>query len=493
MRALKWFSLLGLSVVVGCGGASSADDDEPEPEGGSGNEAAGPSSGSGGDGDAGEGSGGTTATGGKPSAKGGSTSPGSGGSGAGAPPSMGGGTPTAGSGSGPSKPPPPMGGTAGGPSNPPPPPAEGCMPTSQASSASYCQLGLSCENTEIKSNCSDQGNGSWYCDCSTSSGYYQQYVVRAPLGMPACETVADLCASGEVPDFTGPEECLPVSTLRATDNCQLQEQCSRPVDVEDASVAITTSSRFVFCGNDGLGGLSCSCNNGSQYQLKGINGLTGCDLMADVCADPSISFDEEPVCMPSGQSVGVGYCSVSTQCTQSEEISDGVIAVRNSYRSADCSSLPAGGSRCTCYTEAVSMQFDSESTMTDLATCNLASDLCGEKDSLELSGPITCAQSSQNAEGSYCSATLDCTQGGKLGGQDVKLHGYLSTNCNAVGDNWACTCNSGSQTANMTLEPSGTAWDDCTRASDECLELIDVEIGTSGGIRPPFPVPGPAF
>jgi hypothetical protein len=493
MRALKWFGLLSLSVVVGCGGESSKDNDDMEPEGGSGNETGGvTSSGSGGAGEeAGEGSGGTT--GGKSTGKGGGTSPGTGGgSQAGAPPTMGGSPPV-----------PPMGGAGGVPKPPPPtggspstPPAEGCMPVGQSSSTSYCQLGLSCENTEIKSSCSDQGGGTWWCECS-SGGFYQQYVVRDPLGMPACETVANLCASGKVPDFTGPEECLPALTSRAVDNCQLQEQCSRPLDVDGATVSAPTTSRSVFCFSDGLGGLTCSCNNGSQYQLQGVNGLTACDLMGDICADPAISFDEEPVCTPSGTSTGIGYCSTSTQCTQSEEIADGVFAVRQSYRNAECQALGTGGSRCTCYTESASMQFDSELSSPDLGTCNLASELCLEKDSLELSGPVTCSQASQIAEASYCNSSLDCTQSGTLGGQDVKLHGYLSMNCSPSGDSWACTCSSGSQTATMSVEREGTAWDDCTRASDQCLELIDVEIGGSnGGVRPPPfpPMPGvPAF
>jgi hypothetical protein len=484
MRALKWFGLLSLSVVVGCGGESSKDDDNVEPEGGSGNETGVPSAGSGGDGEeGGEGSGGTT--GGKSATTGGSTSPGTGGGSQAGAPTVGGSPtnppPMGGVGGG--KPPPPMGGA---PSNPPPP-AEGCMPTAQSSSATYCQLGLSCENTEIKSSCSDQGGGSWYCECSSANSF-QQYVVRDPLGMPACETVADICASGELPEFTGPEECLPALTSRATDNCQIQEQCSRPLDVDGATVSSPTSSRSVFCFSDGLGNLTCSCNNGSQYQLKGINGLTACDLMGDICADPAISFNEEPVCTPSGTSQGVGYCSTSTQCTQSEEIADGVFAVRQSYRNAECQALASGGSRCTCYSEAASMQFDSDLASPDLSTCDLASDLCLEKDSLELSGPITCSQASQTAEASYCSSNLDCTQDGTLGGQNVTMHGYLYTSCNPVGDTWACTCNSGSQTANMSLERMGTPWDDCTRASEQCLELVDVEIGTSnGGVRPPFP------
>jgi hypothetical protein len=139
------------------------------------------------------------------------------------------------------------------------------------------------------------------------------------------------------------------------------------------------------------------------------------------------------------------------------------------------------------------MQFDTE-TATDLATCNLAAELCGQKDSLELSGPIECAQSNQSAQGGYCNSMLDCTQGGTLAGQDVKLHGYLQTNCSPNGDAWTCSCNSGTQTAVMSLERKGTDWEDCTLASDQCLELIDVEIGSSGGgVRPPIPLPGPAF
>jgi len=225
-----------------------------------------------------------------------------------------------------------------------------------------------------------------------------------------------------------------------------------------------------------------------RVPYEGVDGNTACDLLSDVCAgDPAGEFDGTTTCTPSGQSSGSGYCDTQQQCTQSKEIADGIFAVRYDYRYAQCQSLSTGNSTCYCSNNMGSVQFDIEGNA-DLATCNLTAELCGETDSLELSGPIECALSSQSAQAGYCNAGLDCTQAGEIAGKSVTVHGSLTTYCQVVGDAWSCTCQSGTESATFSMESGATPWDDCTEASTQCQDLVDVQIGkTGGGIGVPLP------
>ena len=125
-----------------------------------------------------------------------------------------------------------------------------------------------------------------------------------------------------------------------------------------------------------------------------------------------------------------------------------------------------------------------------IASCNLANELCGQADSIELSGAIACNQISQNAEGEYCSSSVDCTQSGTIDGVDVKVHGDITTDCLDTGDTWLCNCFSGNLGKSITLEKSGaTPWDECTAASEACQDAIGVQFDQSGGVLPPLPRP----
>lgn len=483
MRALKWFGL-GLStvaIVAACGGESSSDGDPPaEGEGGAGNDTGNPG---GAVGDAGEsgvtggmatsggrGSGGGKATGGSKAA-GGSTSPPRGGSSSAGSPNPGTGGVS------------PEGGT---PSNPPPP--EDCELVSQSSAVSYCEQSWSCGgNNQAYTSCSDQGGGSWMCSCKSSAGG-GQYMVRNLSGLGVCTSITDLCLSGEVPEDAGPEECATMPVVRDLNFCVLQQQCAVPLDVEGGNIyRLTRAGDMVQCNSNGVGGSSCSCKNAS-YELSGIAGNTSCEVLADFCFEPNGGFSSEPVCMQAGQSVGAGYCSIQHQCTQSEEIGEGVFAVRNSYRNAECTSTAGtDGAKCYCSDESGSAQFDLATGSADFASCSLAEELCGQIDSVELSGEIECSQASQVAQGDYCNSQFSCSQSGTVDGVDVRVHGSIMTDCYANGsDAWSCTCLSGNVSDSITLNKSGTPWDDCTAASELCQETIDVQIGQSGG---PFPVP----
>lgn len=481
MRALNRCCLVAaLSFAVGCGGESSSDNDPPEPGEQGGEGGAGPS-GSGGNGEAGEspGSGGKATAGkagvGGAMAAGGAASPGgvtgTGASGpvpGGAPPTMGG---------SPSKPPPPPPG--GGPGNPSIPP-EGCEVTGQTSSLNFCQQFLTCTNTQLVRECQEQGSGIWTCYCSNVGSTFE---LRGATGIAACEAIGTVC-DGELPEDAGAEECSLVREGRGVNNCELLQQCSVPLDVDEPRVSRVTSGSYLNCVSDGLGS-TCNCANGS-YQIQGAASPAVCDLMLDVCSGPATSEGEE-TCTPFGQSAAGGYCSVQQQCSSSEEVADGVYAVRSEFRVAECFPSSAGKTQCLCSGDQKSNQFELHTSTPDLATCNIAASLCGSTDTLELTGPIECSQASQNAMAGYCNSTRDCTQSGTIDGVEITVHGYVQTNCAGSGDSWGCSCSSGSNIASTTVDLSGDPWDDCTAAAEACQDLVEVEIGVTGdpgGMRP---------
>ena len=479
MRALNWFGLAAVALIIGCGGESSGKGDGDPPGEGEGGE----SQSTGGQGDAGESSGSGGTTGGKSNSTGGKTTGGGavpgrgGGSSAGAPPMAGAGGAK----------PVPTGG-AGGTS------PEGCQLTQQFSGPSHCEESWTCENSSVYTACFDQGSGLWACDCKgTLAGY--QYQVKGLNGISACSAISELCRAGEPPPEAGPEECTPTTSFRSTTACQLQEQCLIPLESEQGNVYRATGGMYLECGTTATNTSSCACQTSTQntsFKIEGADGNTACDTLSDICRDADGLIDGEPMCTVAGQNVGPGYCSTQQQCTQSAEVASGVYATRNTFVQSDCSTASTGeGVQCNCYDQVRSAQFDLPTGTGSLADCTLAMDLCGGSDSLELEGPITCRQASQSAQAGYCNSQLDCVQSGTIGSTEVKVHGVLFTNCQMIGDAWSCTCQSGTVTDTINVESIGTPWDDCTAASEACQGAIDVQIGEGGGMvvppRPPIP------
>jgi hypothetical protein len=132
------------------------------------------------------------------------------------------------------------------------------------------------------------------------------------------------------------------------------------------------------------------------------------------------------------------------------------------------------------------IQFDSDLPADDLGTCERFVEDCGVSEDYGLNGPITCERASQSASGQYCNATIACKQAGTLGDADVQIYGYLSTDCQPLGDGWNCTCSTGSATASITVEAE-SGWDACTISAERCPDEVDVVIGEQYFGRPVFP------
>jgi hypothetical protein len=197
------------------------------------------------------------------------------------------------------------------------------------------------------------------------------------------------------------------------------------------------------------------------------------------------------MCKREFQSGGVGYCETQDRCTVSVDLGDGVAAVSDEYRYVNCQSQSVGGSGslCSCSSNRASLSFRTDSTTVDVSTCGRYAEACaaysGPED-IELSGTIECARTYQSASASYCDAQLECLQDGTLAGEAIVAIGGISVSCNAIGDDWTCSCNSGIDRATLSVDASA-GWDACTAAVEQCPDLIDVQIGVGGGIGIPIP------
>jgi hypothetical protein len=495
MRALNFCGLcvVGLMIAGACGGESSGNDD-PVGSGagdtgsGEGGDSSGPGPGGnegvGGDGEAGA----ATASGGRASGGRGGGTAGAGGSGA-----VGGGGPVVG-GRGPIP--------TGGKGNPPTGGVPGtggvigtagdgsggdCTPVSTSSTIDSCSLELSCENGYSYTSCYNQRTGSWSCECASRTGQFQTYDITGVVGLAACQTVSDICSDGSFPQIEGPEECKPQFESRTATYCELQQSCTRSLAITDAVNATIARQRYVSCSGVNAGRLDCYCNNGLNVQVEGQDGTEACDTVVELCDNPDVEPTGPVTCTTETQGAGPSYCSTIHRCSQPLEVGGGVIAVSVGTRSVSCTES-MGGALCDCSDQTNYLRFFSELSASDIATCNQFAESCPAVDELGLNGPLTCAPNSQQGDVQFCNINIECSQAGTLGDQPIRAFGSINGYCQPLNGVWSCSCNSGTESASVEVEADG-GWDACTELVDLCPDLVDVQIGQSGGIiKPPLPL-----
>lgn len=367
-------------------------------------------------------------------------------------------------------------------------PAIGCESDAQFADSNTCEVAYKCENTKLYSRCLDQGNGSWGCNCESVGGF-ASFVIEGVTGISACETIADICALGGDPAFSGPEECEPISRFESPENCNVKGQCARPLEA-DAAVSLLTRTSYTVasCFRESDEELNCYCNNGqenNQYWIRGADGNSACEIVQGLC-------EEEPeftgtTCTPAGNASRQNDCDAQEQCRESASLGDGVTAVRSDFRTVTCTTLAGGYMDCSCNSRRGELSFEYESLSTT-TSCEEALTACGDLTVEFDDGPIECERSSQDGEGDICNATLHCTKGGTIGELEVTAHGYLTTSCvpSADGTLWSCLCWSGQEKGTpMTAERGTNTWESCSAAVEKCREVVDIQFGTSSASSSP--------
>ena len=351
--------------------------------------------------------------------------------------------------------------------------AMGCESKSQSADSGSCEIRYACEQAVLISKCSDLGNGSWGCDCE-SRGERASYVIRDVTGLSACETIAEICATGGEPAFSGSEECGSVAGSRSTENCQLHGQCTRPLEANPL-VSLVTRSNFTIseCANDGTA-FNCYCDGGREYRILGMDGNTACDLLEGPCRSGAELTGR--TCAPISESLDSNRCEARAECTESVSLPTGITEVRANYPNVSCTPLAGGKMRCSCSWAGVSFAFEYEGTTE--TSCSRALTACLDAPVKLDEGPIECRVTRQTGEGDPCHVILGCTQSGTLGDLEVNAFAGLETICRASedGTSWSCSCRSSStgETGTTTAERGTDTWESCAAAADKCREVVDV-------------------
>lgn len=364
------------------------------------------------------------------------------------------------------------------------PAAVDCETAAEFSEPSYCQLDLSCQNDYISTYCYDQGSSTWRCDCGSSYGAVS-FELSGADSSTACAIVSEVCSTREGLDFPDEESCVVEYQSTSGNYCDLQERCSRRVQVAEGVDAVLDRWRYANCYDDGTGRLICQCGDdmtNATYSLAGTTGMASCELALDLCGGQAdVTFEGPPTCTTSYQNVSQGYCDIQQECTESAAISDGVTALKYDSRWGSCQELEAGTASCTCQSEQRSLRMDLDMSVADSGACTRALDVCASQDELVLSGSVACERAYQSASAGYCDTQLTCSQSATLGSLAMVVHGDLFASCQQTASDapWTCSCGSGQESTRFELE-AAAGWDVCSTAAERCPELVEVQFDSAG-------------
>ena len=262
MTKLLRASLVGLGLLVACGGSASRGRHDPSGVGGSADtEQAGGKGGTVviGVGDAaGRGGGGGTSVGGGTSAPN---------------PSEGGRLEEPGG----------RGGQAATPTLSLPP---GCEPRDRTETADTCSLAVYCDTASLLTNCRRLESGRWQCQCEPAHKDRVLQMERVP-GLQACALAAQLCAQDELE--LGDELCDPIRESIAADSCQIDLDCGKPISLARGTDARAWLMRFgsASCEPAESGkSFTCGCTYGdtaTDYDLLVDSGWPDCRPLVDFC------------------------------------------------------------------------------------------------------------------------------------------------------------------------------------------------------------------
>lgn len=363
------------------------------------------------------------------------------------------------------------------------PPLEGCQIASQSQGQGYCDLQEQCADGIWKSSyCSQLANGNWGCSCSGASGSWE---LELTADAAPCGDVSALCDTISDPMFGAEETCEPTLQSQAADYCEQQVRCTKSAPLSDGVNVVQSNYQYAYCYQYG-DTLSCNCNSNTaskSFSLASV-ALTGaCDVGMDLCsADAVIEPVGEPTCMLNGESAGTGYCQRQETCTETVTVNGTEVAL-TSPKSSTCQTDATGVTICTCYNNSQGYTFEYAAAADAAGTCASAVSVCDSTEEPVPQGEIECGVTNQSASGSYCSASLQCTQDAALGDVTVDLSGYLYTSCQPSGDSWSCQCQGTSEVATVTVEAEN-AFGACTEAVEQCPDLVEVEVTSQGGGRP---------
>lgn len=260
----------------------------------------------------------------------------------------------------------------------PPDPAT-CEETYRSTSRDWCELQLECNEQHLYAYCSSDGSDAHYCECGGNFGY-QSYQFEGLDSTDPCQTVLDVCTSGEELTFDGEPQCVTDYQSASNASCDLGIQCTQSAQLGEGVSATLSEYQSAYCSDNG-GNWYCQCSQGGGYATFDYQnppgGLDTCNSALGLCDSVADAVPEGPVeCERTYQSANDQWCDAQIQCTQDAVIGDLTIGVHAEiWTNCEQTSDTSWACSCNAGNDSVSFEVESEDGW---ETCNVAAEMCPE-------------------------------------------------------------------------------------------------------------------
>lgn len=368
----------------------------------------------------------------------------------------------------------------------------------QVATDDACQLAFSCPGKFYDASCEREGD-TWRCRC-VNAQHVRDFEVRGAIGVAVCDAITEYCVE-DAPEL-GPLTCEPAERWSNADSCATFEKCGRDLERDPELgpevVGRRTEDYSAQCSRTDGDELECQCVRGADtqsYRMRADSSVA-CDALLDFCKlSPTPEFEGPERCVETSPSeVTEDGCELTKRCGRELALGAGVTVLEDAGRRGDCRAPKGGVARCYCSTSDAVFGFDLETGASDANACETAIGNCSPGVTIEPTGSVSCAPSSQHSGLDFCEADLDCRQPITIDGAPFVGHGRLLLLCQEASDEtWWCSCVSNDKVATIELGTAPGPWQACTDAVARCQEAVGVHIGMYGDFVPPPPpmVPAP--
>ncbi|MFO7179250.1 MAG: hypothetical protein DIU78_011175 [Pseudomonadota bacterium] len=237
-----------------------------------------------------------------------------------------------------------------------------CSTQSKSTGPDYCERSDLCRrkvdlgngvtavlNESRGTTCFRDSPSSAFCQCSTSTAY-RQYQLQASSLVGACDTLHSICTSGEGPVFEEEPECQIQHQSSGPDYCDVNELCTRTVEIGEGVIAIAPDSRWASCSAASGDAVRCECRGNEsslRFERAGTPVTETCVDTLQKCQEvDTLEVEGEPECRTRSQFADVGFCNASLECAMDATVGGDPVRV---FGSVEVYCMPVeGGWSCTC-------------------------------------------------------------------------------------------------------------------------------------------------
>lgn len=354
-----------------------------------------------------------------------------------------------------------------------------------------CLYELRCSTRSYDSRCAKLDDGTWNCSClDWSRNRTAKYVLDGADADSACRVGLPFCVAGEEPEISEPE-CAIREQETSESFCSRSNLCLSSAQLGAGIVAHFEDEKRINACSDYGDAMACQCDGGyRRHDVYGADGTRACDLLLGVC-DGVIPVGEEQVCDDASLYVSQDHCSFSQSCGARTELDPdtGVYALmRLGTMSAHCGSY-GGIQSCSCTDRSFTIEVEG-SSLGD--ACRTSGSVCSARTTLEASEPADCIDVTTIASGPTCTMSARCSVTAASNESTLKVYAHLGAGCRKSGDEWSCSCSSGTNDGDAFTLVGSDGLDVCTQASASCSRTVQqLEFDSYGEPQFVFGVPWP--